>query len=85
MPSRSCAVPPPDRQRSVTDDLVDLFKEGEGGGGQVLEQVELEETQPMLLTEVKKNPSGPVSGVPPRPTPNQTLHGLSDPKKSPKV
>jgi serine/threonine-protein kinase len=80
-------APPQTRKRSVTDDLADLFKAGEGGG-KVLEEIELESTEPHLLTNIKKSdaePTQPAKGA-------KTLLGVADPprgskfsKKSPKV
>ena len=80
-------APPRTRKRSVTDDLADLFKAGEGGG-KVLEEIELESTEPHLLTNIKKSdaePAPPAKGA-------KTLLGVADPprgskfsKKSPKV
>ena len=80
------------RKRSVTEDLADLFKEGEGGGGKVLEQIELESTEPLLLTQIKKEISGPVADPAP-PAKPKTLMGMPDgkprgskfSKKTPKV
>jgi serine/threonine protein kinase len=82
------------RKRSVTEELADLFKQGKGAGEPVVEQVELDETEPVLLTQIKKQeaePSGESAGK------SKTLLGVSDPgprplargskfsKKTPKV
>jgi serine/threonine-protein kinase len=85
-------IGPGGRKRSVTEDLADLFKDGEGGGGKVLEQIELETTEPLLLTQIKKETSGPVTDPAP-PSKPKTLLGMPDgtprgskfSKKSPKV